>query len=245
MTRQASRQFSMHCIPYHHLPSISPTTSTGHPPAIGTPSHTRYSPPMLFQALEEYPIRSRPQADTAIVPTTGQLQDVRAPRRAPHPGLRGIPNPAAGGCPHLPHLHATHIASTGQPASIQTPRHPLEDRVSVAGVSQHLQTCPRGCIPQTDRIIPPATGQQLPIRTPRHPIHSRAMSAQDPGLRPTSYLPKGHQHICPCTRQACPIRTPVDTIERDRIPRWSPAHERWPASATPSVPEQRAETIAH
>src|SRR5258708_32264240 len=128
-----------------------------------------------------------------------------------------MPNPLPGASVHLPHLHPTKRARTGQKLSIGTPRHTKDQGVNVVGVLQGLYASACGRVPYPDGIVPPATGQHLPIGAPRHPLPNPAMPAQHSGERLTLHIPHSHECIGSCTGDSFAIGTPGDIVERDRI----------------------------
>src|SRR6266700_240802 len=126
-------------------------------------------------------------------------------------------DPAAASGGHIPDLHSTLIAPTGQSLPIWTPRHAIEDGIGVVGILKDLRTSSRGRIPEPKSIVPPSASQEQPIRTPFDPLHGPAMSMQRPGQRLCGHIPERHQHIGSYTGQSFPIRTPRHIVESDSV----------------------------
>jgi hypothetical protein len=95
-------------------------------------------------------------------------------------------------------MHPLRKACSGQPLTIRTPGHALEEGVDVFGVPQELPSLSRARIPDLDSVVFPATGQEPTIGTPCHPIYVIVMPGKQHGLRLSSTIPDGHQLIRAC-----------------------------------------------
>src|SRR5204863_4761956 len=128
-----------------------------------------------LQSLKQRAVRGLPKVDATIIATTSQPCAVWTPSHTTESG-RVRPNPTAGTRSHIPHLHPTQIAPTGQQMPIRTPRYSIEYSVDIVWIPKDLATFPRDRVPQPDSIVPSATRKQSPIGTPHYPKQIPAMA---------------------------------------------------------------------